>query len=239
MSLRALCRRESAVQLMPSPAASQTSVWSPAPCRHSLERPPAFRHWAELATRVQQGEASAMAELYRLFLQSVRQAFSRQLGSQDLDDVLHDSFLIVVQSIRRGELREPERLLGFVWTVARRRVAAHIETVVQQRCLQSPADPCAPLVAAGYNPEQEMILRQREEIAHTTLDTIGERDRQILVRFYLLEQSSEEICRDLGLSKTQFRLLKSRAKARFSMTAKRNIRRAAAFRMSAASAAPE
>ena len=53
-----------------------------------------------------------MTELYRLFLRSVRQAFSRQLGSQDLDDILHDSFLIVVQSIRRGELREPERLAG-------------------------------------------------------------------------------------------------------------------------------
>jgi hypothetical protein len=44
----------------------------------------------------------------------------RQLGPQDLDDKVHDTFLIVVQAIRKGELREPERLMGFVHTVVRR-----------------------------------------------------------------------------------------------------------------------
>ena len=41
------------------------------------------------------------------------------------------------------------------------------------------------------------------------------RDREILVRFYLREQTPAEICRDLDLTENQFRLIKSRAKARF------------------------
>jgi DNA-directed RNA polymerase specialized sigma24 family protein len=44
------------------------------------------------------------------------------LGPQDLDDRVHDTFLIVVQAISKGDLREPERLMGFVRTVVRRLV---------------------------------------------------------------------------------------------------------------------
>jgi len=44
---------------------------------------------------------------------------------------VHDTFVIVVQAIRKGELREPERLMGFVRTVVRRQVAAQIDHAVQ------------------------------------------------------------------------------------------------------------
>ena len=43
----------------------------------------------------------------------------------------------------------------------------------------------------------------------------SERDREALTRFYLQKQSAETICAEMGLPTTQFRLLKSRAKARF------------------------
>jgi RNA polymerase sigma-70 factor, ECF subfamily len=36
-----------------------------------------------------------------------------------------------------------------------------------------------------------------------------------LTRFYVDEQSQDLICSEMGLTETQFRLLKSRAKARF------------------------
>ena len=71
------------------------------------------------------------------------------------------------------------------------------------------------------------------------LEAICERDRQILVRFYLLEQSPDEICDDMGLSRMQFRLMKSRAKARFGQIGRKRIthspaRATSAFRRSAA-----
>jgi DNA-directed RNA polymerase specialized sigma24 family protein len=44
---------------------------------------------------------------------------------------------------------------------------------------------------------------------------ISSRDREILRRFYLLEQPQGLICQEMGLSHNQFRLLKSRAKAKF------------------------
>ena len=74
-----------------------------------------------------------MAELYTLFSKGIRFYLCRQLGVQELDDKVHDTFVVVVQAIRRGELREPERLMGFVRTVVRRQVAAHIDKAVQTK----------------------------------------------------------------------------------------------------------
>jgi len=47
------------------------------------------------------------------------------------------------------------------------------------------------------------------------LQEISPRDREILTRFYLHGQEQDEICQEMNLTETQFRLLKSRAKARF------------------------
>jgi DNA-directed RNA polymerase specialized sigma24 family protein len=55
------------------------------------------------------------------------------------------------------------------------------------------------------------------------LNGLSPRDREVLVRFYLREQSAEEICRELGLTETQFRLIKSRAKARYGKLGQRRM----------------
>jgi len=54
---------------------------------------------------------------------------------------------------------------------------------------------------------------------------VAYRDREILTRFYLQEQTQEEICAEMNLSDTQFRLLKSRAKARFGELGRKKLAR--------------
>src|SRR5882724_417855 len=93
----------------------------------------AYAGWVKLVDRIQSGETDGMRELYELFSKGIRFYLCRQLGPQELDDKIHDTFLVVVQAIRRGELREPQRLMGFVRTVVRRQVAAHIDKVVHDR----------------------------------------------------------------------------------------------------------
>ena len=64
-----------------------------------------------------------------------------------------------------------------------------------------------------------------DSLAATVLKTISARDREILTRFYLQEQSQEQICQEMSLTETQFRLLKSRAKAKFGELGKRRLER--------------
>jgi RNA polymerase sigma-70 factor, ECF subfamily len=179
--------------------------------------------WQELVKRIQRGEDSGMEDLYRLFARGIRFYLCRQLGVQELDDKVHDTFLIVVQAIRRGDLREPDRLMGFVRTVVRRQVAAHIDHVVHSRRDELHLDVGVRVVDARRNPEQNMAFKQRVDFMLEILSQLSERDRDILSRFYLDEQTQEQICQEMNLTETQFRLLKSRAKARFGELGKRKL----------------
>jgi RNA polymerase sigma-70 factor (ECF subfamily) len=97
----------------------------------------------------------------------------------------------------------------------RRQVAAHIDKVVHTRRDQIDLDATVRLADPEGNPEQKAMFSQRTDLINRVLGELSQRDREILTRFYLLEQSQDQICSEMALSETQFRLLKSRAKARF------------------------
>ena len=182
-----------------------------------------YAGFIELVERIRSGESDGMAELYAIFAKGVRFYLCRQLGAQELDDKIHDTYLTVVQAIRRGEVREPERLMGFVRTVVRRHVAAHIEKMVNIRRDHAELESSLRVVDPRENHEENAMLRQRMELIQKVLGELSDRDREVLTRFYLYEQSQEQICTEMGLTETQFRLLKSRAKARFGELGKKKL----------------
>jgi len=145
------------------------------------------------------------------FSRGIRFYLCRQLGPQELDDKVHDTFLIVVQAICRGELRDPDRLMGFVRTVVRRQVAAHIDKAVQARREQADLQ-CGSIVSDGRNnPEQDAISRQRQEIMTAVLRSLSRRDRESEPGLPAGREPGTNLRRKWA-DETQFRLLKSRAK---------------------------
>jgi len=184
---------------------------------------PGESSWGDLVERVRRGDASGMEDLYRVFSKGIRFYLCRQVGPQDLDDKIHDLFLIITQSIQKGDLREPERLMGYVRTIVRRQVAGHIDTAVQARRNQTDMEYGMALSDTRPSPERRIIQEQNMDLAMRILNSLHPREREVLMRFYLREQTPEEICRDLELTETQFRLIKSRAKARFGEMGKRRL----------------
>ncbi len=180
--------------------------------------------WHELVRRISRGDPAGMEQLYGVFSRGVRFYLCRQLGPQELEDRVHDTFLVVVQAIQRGELRDPQRLMGFVRTVVRRQVSAAIETAVHTRRDQAELECGFGVCDERANPEEDAIERQEIEIMKRVLHSISPRDREILSRFYLQGHSQEQICGEMHLTETQFRLLKSRAKARFGELGRRRLR---------------
>ncbi|HMD49276.1 MAG TPA: sigma-70 family RNA polymerase sigma factor [Bryobacteraceae bacterium] len=181
--------------------------------------------WQGLVERVRRGDDTGMADLYRMFAKGIRFYLCRQLGAQEIDDKIHDTFRIVVKAIRRGDLREPERLMGFVRTVVRRQVAAHIDHLVHRRREHINLDVGARVADDRRNPEQNAAFRQKTALMTDVLRQLSVRDRDVLTRFYLHEQSQEQICDEMRLTETQFRLLKSRAKARFGELGQKKLKK--------------
>ncbi|HEX3680950.1 MAG TPA: sigma-70 family RNA polymerase sigma factor [Bryobacteraceae bacterium] len=199
-------------KLSPAPTGDGNS-----PSQEAREKSKSFTpvEWGVLVAQVKAGQDAGMEQLYKLFSRGIRYYLCRQLGPQELEDKVHDTFLIVVNAIKRGDLREPERLMGFVRTVVRRQVAAYIEQAVHTRREQADIETGITVADRKQNPEQEAMLRQKADLMKSALAALSQRDRDILVRFYLKEQPQEQICREMDLTETQFRLLKSRAKAKF------------------------
>src|ERR1039457_188378 len=111
---------------------------------------------ARLVDRVQAGAGTAEEDLYRVVCQAATARLSRcGAPRESAEDHAHDVFLIVLQSIQRGELREAGRLMGFVATIAHRHVAAHIASAVRARNAVSVAD--TPVPDWRANPEQQAI----------------------------------------------------------------------------------
>jgi DNA-directed RNA polymerase specialized sigma24 family protein len=170
--------------------------------------------WKTVVERIRAGDQEAQEVLYHNFASGARLFLQRRLGMQDVDDRLHDLYVIVVQSIQQGDIREPERLMGFVRTVLNRRVAAEISLIVHAREHSIDLDSTPHLRTADLTPEQEAANHQTVTIMMRVLSKMKKSEYEVLTRFYLLEQAPEQIRKELGLTDNQFNLLKSRAKAR-------------------------
>jgi DNA-directed RNA polymerase specialized sigma24 family protein len=78
------------------------------------------------------------------------------------------------------------------------------------------ADDCSveSIAESHRNPEEAYSDREQRLAARRLMMGLNPMEREILRRFYLEDESSDEIQRALGLTPTQFRLKKSIAKAR-------------------------
>jgi RNA polymerase sigma-70 factor (ECF subfamily) len=181
--------------------------------------------FSRVTHQILMGDTNAVEQLYRYVMPGLRAFVSVRVPRDLIGDVSHDVFLALVQYIEKGSIRDPRCLHGIVKTIAVRVIAEY-----RKSKSTSAAGLDASLIEASVpdnrqNQEVETQKRQRLEIAMAALASLSERDREILRRFYLLEQSQEQICEAMGLTQTQFRLLKSRAKARFAEIARRRTRK--------------
>jgi RNA polymerase sigma factor (sigma-70 family) len=181
--------------------------------------------WKAVVEQIRAGDPAGQVILYDTLSSGARLFLKRRLArNADVEDRVHDVFMIVIDTIRRGDLREPERLMGFVSTVLYRQLNAEISRVVRTRRASDLNDGVI-LPALDPTPEQAAITRQNITLMKQLLVKLGARDLEILTRYYLNEQSEEEIRQEMALTPTQFNLVKSRAKARFANLMHRRLSR--------------
>jgi RNA polymerase sigma-70 factor (ECF subfamily) len=178
--------------------------------------------WQELVERIRARDGTAAEQLFAELSDLLRPMLRHAVDAQSVEDRLQEVLTIVAQAIRNGELRDPSRLTGFVFTVARRQMVAHIRSAMLYR--RHFADEPLDEVSAPPDRSPEALTQQRERSERLTaaLRKLRARDRQILTRFYLYEESADHICQAMQLTPTQFRLYKSRAIARCSELARRD-----------------
>jgi RNA polymerase sigma factor (sigma-70 family) len=179
--------------------------------------------WKVVVDQIRQGDPAGEEALYQNLRSGARLFLQRRLGTPDIDDKVHDLFLTIIETIRCGELREPERLMGFVRTVLYRQLSLEVSRLVKNRETTSGIETAAHLTGSGLTPEQQTLAQEKLELMKRVLREMSDRDFEILTRSYIREQTPERICADMVLTPTQFQLLKSRAKARLADLMRRKL----------------
>jgi len=169
-------------------------------------------NWTQLVQKIRIGDPQGAAGLYAELAGPVRARLSRVVSPEEIGDRLHEVMVIVLEAVRRGELQDPDRIPGFVRTVTRRRIVAYIRGQVFRR--QWMVDGVEMVASRGESPEEGVVRQERIDRLTKVLRCLKKRDREILERFYFREQNAQEICAEMRLTETQFRLFKSRAIAR-------------------------
>src|SRR5205807_503814 len=102
-----------------------------------------------------------------------------------VDDLCQETFRIALEKIRVGDVRDAKRLSGFICALARNLTVQHFRRSRRGNAV-------APIDESDPAPSQlELLLaNERAGIVRKVLSELGsDRDRQILFRFYVAEET--------------------------------------------------
>jgi len=156
-------------------------------------------------------------------------AFHRWIDAEDLtQETLH----IVVERVRAQTIDDPRKVFAFAAATARNlalnaaRKALRQQTVVDSELV----DELAQNLEIEQNDPSDQDDRQLAEAVAALLDELPtERDRQVLMRFYLDGTDKQQLCRELGLSPNHFDRVLMRARGRLRTIVERRAPHLALF----------
>jgi RNA polymerase sigma-70 factor (ECF subfamily) len=171
---------------------------------------------ADLARRIAAGDPAAEGQLVARYSRGLIYLLRRLGASPELADDLHqETFRVVLERLRGRGLDDPAGLAGFVRGTARNLLVAERRKTARRR---TEADPDG-LARAPHPAPSQLAAVLLDEEAETVRRLIRElptdRDRQLLLRFYVAEEDKATICADLDLDSLHFNRVLHRARQRF------------------------
>jgi DNA-directed RNA polymerase specialized sigma24 family protein len=170
---------------------------------------------AALIRKVRTGESAAIEELRGVIQHGTRFMIGRALGAARVGDDVHHVFSAVLNAIQNGDLRQPESVIAYLRVTIKRQIAEGMTGSSQARSDCTDVGAADHLWGRSANADEGVEQEELRQVMLRVLMELPDRDRQALRRFYLLGQSEDQIQREMSLTAHKFRLLKSRAKARF------------------------
>ena len=136
-------------------------------------------------------------------------------GRPEKEDLFQETFRVVLEKLRRGDLREPSKLPGFLSRVARN-LAIEFYRKTARRKTDADSEAIGRAVATEVSPQGRLEHHEHAALVRQALGELrNERDREILLRFYIAEEDKERISADFGLSSLQFNRVLHRARGRY------------------------
>jgi RNA polymerase sigma-70 factor (ECF subfamily) len=147
-------------------------------------------------------------------LAGIRSLLERHCGSSAVaEDLLSEAIETSLRKLREGAIARPELLVGYVYRVAlnllrnfrRQDKSARSSPEGIDRIDSEDVDATASIEQAKWAKLMREVLREMP----------GQRDRELIVGFYLDEEDKETLCNRFGISALHFNRVIHRARERF------------------------
>ena len=170
---------------------------------------------SRIADAIRRGDAAAEAELVDRYSKGLLYLLVRRAGDpESARDMLQETFLVAIEKLRKVRLDNPARLAGYL-----RGIAIRVSLSAGRRRSREPysVDPDFVAGIADNRPRQAESIAAEQVTAAVRglLETMPvQRDRELLIRFYVYDEEKRHICDVLGLSSQHFDRVLYRAKKR-------------------------
>ena len=129
-------------------------------------------------------------------------------------DLLNEAVCTTWAKWQAGKIERPEQIAGYVLQVTMNLLRNHRRAIGERPEKRADAARLQELASDAEPADETMEREIAAQVKNVIRGMSSQRDRAILVRFYLDEEDKEVICRDLGLSPLQFDKILHRARGR-------------------------
>jgi RNA polymerase sigma factor (sigma-70 family) len=135
----------------------------------------------------------------------------------DAEDLTQETLQIVVERVRAHTIEDPRKVFAFAATTARNLALNAARKMLRQQTVVDSdlVDELAQNLEMEHSDLSDSDDRQLAEAVANLLEELPtDRDRQLLMRFYLDGVDKQQLCRELGLSPKHFDRVLMRARSR-------------------------
>ena len=163
---------------------------------------------ADLAAAVRAGDRDAETELVARYRPGLLMMLRRAVKDPSLaDDYCQEVFRVTFEALRHNRIDNGGKLAAYLWSVARNLANSDLRRHYRRQTTTLSEG----IVDDAPRPEQQMLREERTQMLRDTLAMLTPRDRSVLTAFYLEDAPKELICGRMGLSPSQFDVIKWRA----------------------------
>lgn len=177
-----------------------------------------YSYESELVANIVKGSNVAEKELVEKYNDGLRSLLAtRCQDDQTVDDVLQESWMVILRKLRAGDLKDSRRLSGFVTQVTRNQL---LMTFRRQNTGHELADDLDQQAQQSFSgPMTFLENKQLGQVLAKLLEGMSKsRDRELLLQFYYYGETKNTLCNNYKLSPASFDAILSRARNRFKKT---------------------
>lgn len=168
-----------------------------------------------LVSRIIQGDRQAEKEMVERYQRGLIFMLKRKADDIALaEDIAQETWRIVIEKVRANSLNNAEKLAAFIVQIGKNQLLMHFRSshnkkMTHQENIEENPD-------TALQPEKILERHNLAMIVRRMIDELKtDRDRQLILRFYIDEENKSSICHDLELSELHFNRVLFRARQRF------------------------